>query len=89
MAAHPFLTTDSQGHVGLALLSLSVLCIQYYSTSLIVIKRRRQIFNKDYMAQYDEMHKEGMKEVESAVARPNFGNPDGGDSRFSTKLTYK
>ena len=69
------------------LLALTILiAIQYILTSYFVTMRARvKVFNKEFMAQFDQEHKNALGQSASV---PKFGYPDCGNGYYAKKLSY-
>ena len=74
-----------EGHIGLALLSVTLICIEYYVTSVFVGVQRGKTFTKEYMAKFNEQH---IKEFPKDKEAPKGGYPDIGDGKFTEGITY-
>ena len=79
-----YFSTSTNVNIGLALLSVILICLQYLVTSILIGVQRVKHFPAKYMRRFDELH---MKEVHSDKA-PQGGYPDMGDGRFAADLQY-
>ena len=70
----------------LVLLAGTILCIECFVISLVVVvPARMRTFTKEFMNQFNEEHKKFFPDSEPSVG----GWPDAGDGRYSDKLPYK
>ncbi len=74
-----------EGHIGLALLSVVLICIEYWVISGAVGNQRGKLFNKEYMAKYNPQH---IKDFPNDKEVPKGGYPDMGNGRYAESLTY-
>ena len=77
---------DGEGQIlfGLFLLSMALSTTVYFFLGACQGKIRRQIFNKDFMAQFNELHQEAF-----GTTLPFGGYPDTGNGIYAEKLSYK
>ena len=76
----------------LVILACVILAIQGFCYTFYVIKHRGKTFNKEFIdGKCKPMHEEGRKDNEKKlpVNVAGGGFPDGGDGRYSDKLSYR
>eukprot|EP00347_Sterkiella_histriomuscorum_P007599 403348298 len=74
---------ETIGHQGLAYLSMLLIVLQYEIICMAQVFKRKQVYSKEYMQKFDEIH-----EREVGGKAPAFGYPDTGNGRYSTDLSY-
>ena len=77
--------TSYYGGVGLAYLSMVLICLQYFIISFMQVISRRKTFTRDYMDRFSEEHRRALNSWKA----PNLGYPDMGNGRYAADLTYK
>ena len=70
----------------LVLLACVILCIECFLMGMVAVAPARfGLFNKDFMAQFEEEHEKAFPGSKPVVG----GFPDCGDGRYADKLSYK
>ena len=69
---------------GIFLLTVSLAAFVYQFIAMYQVNIRRKIFNKDFMAQFDEEHKAAF----DGQSAPVGGWPDNGNGYYAEKLSY-
>ena len=67
------------------IIALATAIMYIVATYGITMRIRMQVFNKQFMAQFDKEHEEAFGPGTKA---PDAGFPDSGNGRFAKKLTY-
>ena len=73
-----------QGHVGLCLFSIVVICLQYFFHAEMQVYKRYKTFPEEYMRRFDPIHKAETGQDKA----PKSGYPDNGNGRYSADLSY-
>lgn len=73
------------GNCGLALLSVSLICIEYFVVAYINVQMRAKTFTKEYMDKFSDEHKQSI----GTWAAPALGFPDMGNGFYSQDLSYE